>query len=53
MRRMASLQNRELFMVSLSCQTITYKGQLSCKQLFDYYLDLENPLCTSRKHHGL
>jgi glutamate synthase domain-containing protein 1 len=47
MRRKAQTVNREFFVCSLSMASLTYKGQLSCDQLFDYFLDLQDPKCSS------
>lgn len=35
---------RRFYICSLSTETIVYKGQFMSSQLWDYYLDLQNPL---------
>ncbi|MEY8876095.1 MAG: glutamate synthase-related protein [Leptothrix sp. (in: b-proteobacteria)] len=39
--------SREYYVPSMSCRTIIYKGLLLADQVGTYYLDLQNPLCTS------
>jgi glutamate synthase (NADPH) large chain len=39
--------SREYYVPSMSCRTIIYKGLLLADQVGKYYLDLQNPLCTS------
>lgn len=38
---------KDLYVCSLSSQTITYKGQLTPEQVYGYYKDLQNPDFTS------
>ncbi|MGY0196325.1 glutamate synthase-related protein [Leptothrix sp. BB-4] len=39
--------SREYYVPSMSCRTIIYKGLLLADQVGKYYLDLQNPACTS------
>nr|ATC20501.1 symbiodinium glutamate synthase [Tridacna squamosa] len=47
LRRAVALRAREVFVCSLSCRTITYKGQFKPDQLFEYYMDLKSEQCTA------
>ncbi|PXW97132.1 glutamate synthase (NADH) large subunit [Sphaerotilus hippei] len=39
--------SREYYVPSMSCRTIIYKGLLLADQVGKYYLDLQDPACTS------
>lgn len=39
-KRMNTMKETNLYICSLSQHTIVYKGQLTCAQLSEYYLDL-------------
>ncbi|EER05195.1 glutamate synthase, putative, partial [Perkinsus marinus ATCC 50983] len=46
-RAAGSREKTEMFICSLSAKTVTYKGQLTCSQLFEYYKDLNDPGLTT------
>jgi len=46
-QRLKLTHSREYYVPSMSCRTIIYKGLLLADQVGKYYLDLQNPACTS------
>ena len=46
-QRLQLKHSKEYYVPSMSTRTIVYKGLLLADQVGDYYLDLQNPMCTS------